>query len=196
MKGPSILLMAVTLATGAMTLRADLPLPTCVAPACLTPAACQIPDVREAAPERAAEPHSNRWDGLAGGLACSSPRPLVLDAPPQRRGPEARGFPAGPGSFSLVLTAFGSLGAWRLGRSAKKFHFSSFPDWYHTGGPSQLGHSHALDLDAAPAVCRLESAGLDPHPVRRPLRRMTDFHRQSQSLRDAVSPRAPPLSMP
>ena len=189
MKGRIVFLSAVTLATSTMALRADLPGPTCVAPR-------QSPDVRKGAPERAAEPQSNRWDGLAGGLACSSPRPLVLDAPPQRRGPEARGFPAGPGSFSLVLTAFGSLGAWRLGRSAKKFHFSSFPDWYHTGGPSQLGHSHALDLDAAPAVCRLESAGSDPHPVRRPLRRLTDFHRQSQSLRDAVSPRAPPLSMP
>ena len=186
MKGRIVFLSAVTLATSTMALRADLPGPTCVAPR-------QSPDVRKGAPERAAEPQSNRWDGLAGGLACSSPRPLVLDAPPQRRGPEARGFPAGPGSFSLVLTAFGSLGAWRLGRSTKKFHFSSVPDWYHTGGPTQIGHAIVLDLQSQPqALCPHDTVAGGPVPAHR-LRNDVPLHCTSQFHPTLTAPRGPPV---
>jgi hypothetical protein len=67
--------------------------------------------------------------------------------------------PAGPGSASLFLFALGGLGAWNLGRSARKLHLGCLPEWYHSGGPRQVGHATPLDLDfhlATAPLCRLE----------------------------------------
>ncbi len=56
-------------------------------------------------------------------------------------------LPAGPDSSALFLWALGGLGAWQLGRYTRKWHLSALPEWYHTGGPAQVGHAQRLDLE-------------------------------------------------
>jgi hypothetical protein len=56
-------------------------------------------------------------------------------------------LPGGPDSSALFLWALGGLGAWQLGRYTRKWHLSALPEWYHTGGPVQVGHAQRLDLE-------------------------------------------------
>jgi hypothetical protein len=65
-------------------------------------------------------------------------------------------------SLSLCLYALLSLGLCRSAPLVKKLHLGCIPDWYHSGGPSQIGHSFAISPDcltAAPEVCFLQRAG-------------------------------------
>ncbi len=65
-------------------------------------------------------------------------------------------------SLTLCLYALLGLGLCRSAPLVKKFHFSCIPDWYHSGSPSQIGHSFAISPDcltAAPAVCFLQPLG-------------------------------------
>ncbi|MEW6200091.1 MAG: hypothetical protein AB1601_15685 [Planctomycetota bacterium] len=104
-------------------------------------------------------------------------------------------LPGGPDSSALFLWALGGLGAWQLGRYTRKWHLSALPEWYHTGGPAQVGHAQRLDLERitldvplwydslggiqAPAGPVLRRPDLPPRPgsVARPL---------------AAAPRGPP----
>jgi hypothetical protein len=56
-------------------------------------------------------------------------------------------MPESPGSSALFLSAMMSLGAWHLIRSSREFHFGSMPEWYHSGGPKQIGHVTPFNLD-------------------------------------------------
>lgn len=56
-------------------------------------------------------------------------------------------IPPAPDSASLFLCAIGTVGAWQVTRSLKRVQFSLAPDWIHTGGPNQIGHSVTLDMD-------------------------------------------------
>lgn len=53
--------------------------------------------------------------------------------------------PAGPDSGALFLWALGGWGAWQLGRYTRKWQASVLPEWYHTGGPRQIGQSQRWD---------------------------------------------------
>jgi hypothetical protein len=55
-------------------------------------------------------------------------------------------LPPLPGSASLFLSALVSMGAWHLVRSVKHVRLESLPEWYHAGGPSQIGHAVPFDL--------------------------------------------------
>ena len=59
------------------------------------------------------------------------------------------------GSFGLCLYALLGLGLCRSAPLMRKLSFGSIPDWYHHGGPFQVGHSHAIgpDLCWAAVVC-------------------------------------------
>ncbi|MBL8879514.1 MAG: hypothetical protein JNG88_10380 [Phycisphaerales bacterium] len=50
-------------------------------------------------------------------------------------------------SAAVLIFGLGGVGVWQAGRNAKKFASSITPDWYHTGGPTQVGHSTPLPLD-------------------------------------------------
>jgi len=54
--------------------------------------------------------------------------------------------PPGPSSMSLFLSALAGVGAWQLGRNAHKLHVGFLPEWYHAGGPSQVGVATPIDL--------------------------------------------------
>jgi len=196
MKGRITVLSGAIIAFSATAALADLPWPTCVAPAPVFSSDCRGPDVHTPADESAATPHSNTWDGFAGGLPGTSPQPFVPPPPPQRTGPEVTDLPAGPGSFSLVLAAFGSLGAWRLGRSTRKLHFSSVPEWFHTGGPEKIGHVSMIDLDGPLSrphtICdqsprQFSASALPFPPARCPIPRL-----RAQCFLISVETRGPP----
>jgi len=102
-------------------------------------------------------------------------------------------LPAGPGGATLFLLGVGCIGAVKLGRSARSLHLQSLPDWYHTGGPIQVGHAAAFDFHyTPPALCTLvEPAGeqqLRHHP-----RRDLPLRCEDQFLLTVEAPRGPPF---
>jgi len=106
---------------------------------------------------------------------------------------DVRVLPGGPGSVALFLSALSGLGVWQLGRSARKFHFASVPDWYHSGGPVQVGHVTAINPDlTAPvmvSICDLPAQ----QSIRLLLRRAVPLRLRSQCSTPALAtPRAPP----
>lgn len=73
-------------------------------------------------------------------------------------------LPSAPSSVTLCLSAFAGFGVWQLTRSARKIHLGALPEWYHDGGPIQVGHVTPLDLSfdlSALPVCHFEA----PDPV-------------------------------
>ncbi len=71
---------------------------------------------------------------------------------------DVRELPPLPGSAALFVSAVLSMGGWHLVRSARHLPWGALPDWYHTGGPLQIGHAVPLDLDFdAVPPCWLES---------------------------------------
>ncbi len=55
-------------------------------------------------------------------------------------------------SLTLSLYALLGLGLCRSAPFVKKLHFSCIPEWYHSGGPSQIGHSFAIPPDCLPSA--------------------------------------------
>jgi len=59
----------------------------------------------------------------------------------------------GHSSLNLCLSALLSLGLCSSVHWVRKIHFYIIPEWYHNGGPFQIGHSHALMSDTlSPAL--------------------------------------------
>jgi len=129
-----------------------------------------------------------------GSLDMTLPSDLSdgsADSKPQRS--DVRVLTGGPGSVALFLSALSGLGVWQLGRSARKFNLASVPDWYHTGGPIQVGHVTAINPDfTAPvmiSICDL----LAEQSIRLLLRRAAPLCFKSQCSTPALAtPRAPP----
>jgi hypothetical protein len=67
----------------------------------------------------------------------------------------------GRGSFELCLFALMGLGICRSAPWVKKLHLGVIPDWYHTSGPFQIGHSHAMGPDCLgqPVICFVQPQG-------------------------------------
>ena len=99
---------------------------------------------------------------LAEGARNPAPLPIDEQKYSGLETPASRGLPAGaegsvdnelhelpglPGSAGLFLSAALSIGAWHVLRSARHVHLSHAPDWYHSGGPAQVGHAVPFDLD-------------------------------------------------
>ena len=65
----------------------------------------------------------------------------------------------GQGSLSLCLYALIGLGLCKCAPFAKRLSFGPIPQWYHDGGPYQIGHSFAIpteSLCSAPALCFIQ----------------------------------------
>lgn len=106
-------------------------------------------------------------------------------------------LPPLPGSADLFLSAVLTVGAWQVVRSVRHLNLAGLPDWYHTGGPDQIGHAVAFDFDlATPAACPYAEptsprpASLFPTP---PVRLPNDS--STAHLRPSA-PRAPPVALP
>ncbi len=106
-----------------------------------------------------------------------------------------RTLPDSPGSASLALSGLLTLGAYGVLRSARHMHLAAPPQWYHDGGPLQIGHAVAYEFGPQVLpVCwyQLTASAIDlartPHRpsgdgVRRP---------RSQQAVQPQAPRAPP----
>jgi len=83
-------------------------------------------------------------------------------------------------SFDLCLYALIGLGICRTGPWIKRLSYGSVPEWFHDGGPLQIGHSHAVmpkTLCSASVCCFVQPDG-----------HQADEQLPTQSQRAAISP--------
>ncbi len=106
---------------------------------------------------------------------------------------QVRELPPSPSSARLFLSAMLSIGAWHVVRTAGSVHFGALPEWYHAGGPAQVGHAVPFDLDfsVSPLCCFVQPAGERPYlyRVRRELRPRCDAQ---ELVLIIAAPRGPP----
>lgn len=100
--------------------------------------------------------------------------------------------------LDLCLYALLSLGLYRSAPWLRRLSLHSIPDWYHSGGPSQIGHSFAISpdgLSAAPILCLTQPEPTAATPDLRPQHRWgiaVSLWRQSQFTPTALAARGPP----
>lgn len=138
---------------------------------------------------------SGNWSGRL--LAMPVTPALHLDSEVAKT-PQSvvRELPPSPGSAGLFLSGILSLGAWQLVRSSRHFHIATLPEWYHPGGPHQIGHTAAFDLgfSALPLFgVQAPDQGLDREPSRRCAWREAASPRDPQCAWAFAAPRAPPV---
>lgn len=102
----------------------------------------------------------------------------------------------GTGSFNLCLSALIGLGLCSSAHWVKRLSFGFVPEWYHNGGPFQIGHSYAVtpeSLCPAPAFCFIQPVCTveDSLPQYR-LGTVTSLWRKSQFTPTVLVPRGPP----
>ena len=105
---------------------------------------------------------------------------------------------SGPSSLNLCLSALIGLGLCSSAGYVKKLHFGIIPQWYHNGGPFQIGHSLAVSPESLyPA---LVDCFIQPdHAVERLIPQyrpgaIVSLWRKSQFTPDVIASRGPPPS--
>ena len=103
----------------------------------------------------------------------------------------------GQSSLSLCVSALMSLGLCTSIRGAKKLSLGSPPKWYHTGGPFQIGHSMAVDLESVcpVPVCRFVQPAqvVADIALQRHVGTVVSLWRTSQFTPDSIASRGPPI---
>ncbi len=102
----------------------------------------------------------------------------------------------GQGSFNLCLSALIGLGLCSSTHWVKRLSFGFVPEWYHNGGPFQIGHSFAItpeSLCPVPVYCFIQLVCMveDSLPQYR-LRTVVSLWRKSQFTPSVLVPRGPP----
>ena len=152
---------------------------------------------RGPAPRNAAQAKSPSQTAKEDNAAWPLPvtvAPVTL--PPAEEPAETAGETSlsdGHDSLSLFVAAFGWLSAWQVARSLKKVHLSHIPDWYHCGGPAQIGHATPLELTSEPAVCQ-GAVPTDPPLLLRWVLDTRPLFPRTQFFCAVRAPRAPPFS--
>ena len=101
-------------------------------------------------------------------------------------------------SLALCLYALLGLGLCRSVPLVRKLHLGCIPDWYHSGGPSQIGHSFTISPDcltAAPVVCFIQpdsTAVVGDTLLQCCWRIVVSLWRQSQYTPCVLASRGPP----
>ncbi len=170
----------------------DVLAPTAVPPV-NTVAVAQIADVGTWAQQLSLDGDHHCW--LVPGFLPGLTQPAYAGA---ADAPASAGtlheLPPAPSSLSLGLTALAGLGLYQAGRSVRKLHLSNLPEWYHTGGPAQVGHATPLDLDIDTSALPL-CVHATPTPCRPHLIRFVDeavLPKPFECIPLAVAPRGPP----
>jgi len=101
-------------------------------------------------------------------------------------------------SRNLCLCALLGFGLCSSAHCLKKLHFGFIPEWYHHGGPYQIGHSLAVNPDSLRPIslcCFIQTtfAGEDCEPHYHSGTIMS-LWRTSQYTPDVLASRGPPLS--
>ncbi len=101
-------------------------------------------------------------------------------------------------SLSLCLYALFGLGLCRSGAWIKKLYVELIPDWYHAGGPYQMGHSFAIAPNCLPSTlirCFIQPdsvIAIEAAPLAFRWEIVASFGQQSQFLPGVVASRGPP----
>lgn len=99
-----------------------------------------------------------------------------------------------PNSLSLYLSVLVGVGGWHFVRSARHFGATVAPDWYHTGGPVQVGHVTPLDLSfGTPPLCLFEQP-VAPQSLSHRIRPDEGPRLEPQTCLLLAAPRGPPLT--
>ena len=102
----------------------------------------------------------------------------------------------GPGSLNLCFSALIGLGLCSSVHLVKKLSFSFVPEWYHNGGPFQIGHSFAVSPDSLcpVAVCCIVQpiCLVEDSFIKYSLRTIMSFWRKSQFTPAVIASRGPP----
>ncbi|MDI9433025.1 MAG: hypothetical protein QM570_15020, partial [Planctomycetota bacterium] len=87
------------------------------------------------------------------------------------------------------------LGVFRSGHWVRRTSLGFIPEWYHSGAPQQIGHSHAVGPDA---YCHAAVCFVQPDVMPDRLMPLYDrgtipsLVRTSQFISDVLASRAPP----
>ena len=193
--GTNLLVIGIVLSI-ATSARADMSRPTAWA---ILPEAGAISSL--SLTDRTAFGHRSIERGFVGDLSAAAfAGELLVPLSSSRGVPEetssriaTRELPPAPGSAALFLSALVSVGAWQLVRSARHISFSAVPEWYHTGGPAQVGHAVAIDLDfGAMPLCSFAPPA-PPPPDSFHARREFRVRFAPQHTLAVKSPRGPPV---
>jgi hypothetical protein len=105
-------------------------------------------------------------------------------------------FTDGPGSLNLCLSALIGLGLCSSAHFVKKLSFSFVPEWYHNGGPFQIGHSLAItpeSLCSSPVYCFVQPlCTAEDSFTQYRLRTVVSIWRKSQFTPSVIASRGPP----
>ena len=100
-------------------------------------------------------------------------------------------------SLSLCLYALMGFGLCRSAPWVKKLSIGCIPDWYHHGGPCQIGHSYAISPDClcdAPVCCFVQpDCGADDHIPQYLFATVISLWRRSQFTPAVLASRGPPF---
>ncbi len=104
----------------------------------------------------------------------------------------------GPGSYSLCLYALMGMGLCSAPRWAKKLSFGHIPEWFHSGGPQQIGHKFAVNPDfprTNPVFCFIQPVFTMKDSISQyRIRTFVPSWGESQFAPNVFASRGPPLS--
>ncbi len=110
--------------------------------------------------------------------------------------PSPRTLTDGQSSLSLCLSALIGLGLCSSAHCVRKLRFGFIPEWYHNGGPSQIGHSFAVNPDSVcpvPVCCFVQPDHKPEYPMSTSrLRDIVSHWRKSQFTQEVLASRGPP----
>ena len=118
-------------------------------------------------------------------------------AEPTGEAPALRIRSDGQSSLNLCLYALIGLGLCRSAPWARRLSLAAMPEWFHDGGPFQIGHSFVVSPDcrcAAPACFIQPDHTKQDHIPRYRRGMVVSLWRTSQFTPTTLASRAPPLS--
>ena len=102
----------------------------------------------------------------------------------------------GPSSLNLCLSALIGLGLCSSAHYVKRLSLGCVPEWFHDGGPFQVGHSLAVSpetLCPAPACCFVQPVwAVEDSLARYRLGTVTSLWRKSHFTQAVIASRGPP----
>ena len=107
-----------------------------------------------------------------------------------------RSLTEGQGSLALCIYALIGLGLCQAAPWVKKISFEFLPEWYHDGGPFQIGHSLAVTpetLYPVPACSFVQpDCMVESHIPKYSRRIIVSLWRKTQFTPDVIASRGPP----